>query len=86
MNPLLLHPIEEAARSCGIPKEVMLQFISYAWIVPANREQGFLDDEDLARTRFILELKTRLGVNDEGVGIILHLLDQLYALHFNEFR
>lgn len=35
---------------------------------------------DLARSRLIQELTTDLGVNDEGVPIILALIDQLYGV------
>ena len=35
---------------------------------------------DVARARLIGNLQTDLGVNDEGVDIILHLLDQLHGL------
>jgi len=35
---------------------------------------------DLARARLIRDLKNDLGVNDEGVGVILHLLDQIHGL------
>ena len=35
---------------------------------------------DLARARLIKDLKVDFGANDEGVTIILHLLDQLYGL------
>jgi chaperone modulatory protein CbpM len=30
----------------------------------------------------IRDLKADFGVNDEGIGIILHLLDQLYGLRY----
>jgi chaperone modulatory protein CbpM len=35
---------------------------------------------DVARARLIGELQTNFGVNEEGVDIILHLLDQLHGL------
>jgi len=37
-------------------------------------------DMDVARARLIRDLKIDLGVNDEGVDVILHLLDQLHGL------
>ena len=40
-----------------------------------------MDEEDLARIRLICELKDEFGVNDEGVSIILQLLDQLNRMH-----
>jgi chaperone modulatory protein CbpM len=35
---------------------------------------------DVARAHFIRDLKADFGVNDEGVDVILHLVDQLYGL------
>jgi chaperone modulatory protein CbpM len=37
-------------------------------------------DVDLARARLIRDLKTGFGVNDEGIDVILHLMDQLHGL------
>jgi chaperone modulatory protein CbpM len=35
---------------------------------------------DVARAHLIQDLKADLGVNDEGVDVILHLVDQLHGL------
>lgn len=72
--------IEEAAAQCGMQQEVLLRFISYAWIQPAEDNPPRLDEEDLARALLIRELQEDFGVNDAGVPIILHLLDQLHRL------
>lgn len=37
-------------------------------------------DADLARALLIHDLKVDLGVNDQGIAVILHLLDQLHGL------
>ena len=37
-------------------------------------------EADLARAELIRDLKRDLGVNDEGVGVILSLLDQVHSL------
>ena len=37
-------------------------------------------DMDVARAHLIRDLKGDFGVNDEGVDIILHLVDQLHGL------
>ena len=34
----------------------------------------------LGRARLIHDLKVDFGVNDEGIAIVLHLLDQLHGL------
>jgi chaperone modulatory protein CbpM len=37
-------------------------------------------DVDLARAQLIRDLRDDLGVNDEGISVILHLLDQVHGL------
>ncbi|MDW5317503.1 chaperone modulator CbpM [Rhizobium sp. PL01] len=51
------------------------------WLLP-NRSLPDLEfsEIDLARASFILDLQRDLGVNDEGVGIILDLVDQMHGL------
>ena len=51
------------------------------WIVPekVTNEPAFTE-ADVARAKLIRDLKHDLGVNDEGVGVILNLLDQVHSL------
>ena len=35
---------------------------------------------DLARADLIRDLKHNMGVNDEGLDVILHLIDQMHGL------
>lgn len=51
------------------------------WLLP-NRSMTDMEfsDIDLARAAFILDLQRDLGVNAEGVGIILDLVDQMHGL------
>lgn len=74
-------PIEDAFQQCGVNKEIIIHYIEEDWIHPAEEETLGLDEEDLARIRLIKELKEEFGVNDEGLSIILHLIDQLNRLH-----
>ena len=56
-------------------------WVEAEWLVPVvSRKRSFFSEADLARARLIQDLKMDFGVNDEGVAIILHLLDQLYGL------
>jgi chaperone modulatory protein CbpM len=45
-----------------------------------SAERIVFSDIDLARARFIQELTIGLGVNTEGVGVILNLVDQLHGI------
>jgi chaperone modulatory protein CbpM len=52
--------------------------IEREWIIPVDLNKMLLDDEDIGRILLIKDLKEDFGVNDEGVPIILHLIDQLH--------
>ena len=56
-------------------------WIEEEWLIPdrSAHELAFTD-MDLARANLIHDLRDKMGVNDEGLGVILHLLDQMHAL------
>jgi chaperone modulatory protein CbpM len=56
-------------------------WIKEEWLVPegAGAEPAFTET-DLARAQLIRDLVEDLGVNSEGVGVILHLLDQMHGM------
>jgi chaperone modulatory protein CbpM len=64
-----------------IDDETLEVWIGEEWLIPilVDSEPGF-SEADLARAQLILELKRDLGVNDEGIGVILYLLDQVHGL------
>jgi chaperone modulatory protein CbpM len=56
-------------------------WIDAEWLVPViSGKTSHFSDADLARARLIQDLKMVFGVNDEGIAIVLHLLDQLHGL------
>jgi chaperone modulatory protein CbpM len=56
-------------------------WIEAEWLLPVtSRERLVFSEADLARARLIRDLKVDFGVNDEGIAIVLHLLDQLHGL------
>lgn len=73
------YQLQEVAQLCQVSEHCIERFIAYAWIRPASEE--WLDAEDLARIRLIVELQNEFGVNDDAVPIILHLVDQLNHIH-----
>ena len=51
------------------------------WLIPnRSKTEPAFSEIDLARARLIHDLKHNMGVNDEGLGVILHLLDQMHGL------
>jgi chaperone modulatory protein CbpM len=67
--------------SSGVEAQVLEFWIEQQWLIPAqtNAELSF-SDTDVARAYLIRDLKGDFGVNDEGVDVILHLVDQLHGL------
>jgi chaperone modulatory protein CbpM len=56
-------------------------WIEAEWLLPLTSGTTFeFSDADLARARLIHDLRVDFGVNDEGIAIVLHLLDQLHGL------
>ena len=56
-------------------------WIAAGWLVPPQtKPEPMFSDVDLARAQLIRDLREDLGVNDEGVSVILHLLDQMHGL------
>ena len=64
-----------------IGHETLNAWIEEAWLMPSGSSvEPKFSEIDIARTRLIRELQLDLGVNDEGVGVILHLVDQLHGM------
>lgn len=68
------------ARS-GVDRERLDVWIDQEWLIPSRFAEnlGFADI-DIARARFIYDLQEDFGVNSEGIGIVLHLVDQLHGM------
>ena len=77
--------IEDVSIHCRISPEVIHYFIQESWIIPIDPEELIFDAEDIARIKFIHELREIFAVNDEAVPIILHLVDQLNLINL-KFR
>ena len=66
----------------GIDPERLSAWIDAGWLCPASDkpEPDSLSEADLARAQLICDLKDEFGINDEGVEVILDLLDQIHGL------
>jgi chaperone modulatory protein CbpM len=72
---------KEFIRRSHLDVPTLHAWIEVEWLLPlANGKTFQFSDTDLARARLIQDLKIDFGVNDEGIAIILHLLDQLHGL------
>lgn len=72
---------QEFLVSSGLQVQVLELWLEQRWLMPEEvaGEMRF-HDIDVARARLIQQLKKDMGANDEGVDIILHLVDQIHGL------
>lgn len=71
----------DVARMLCIEGERLQIFVDRGWLTPSLIEgRSMFRDVDMARAALIADLGDPMGVNDEGVDIVLDLLDQLYGL------
>jgi chaperone modulatory protein CbpM len=65
----------------GLGQETLVSWLEERWLIPSESsvEMSF-SDIDIARAQLICDLHDVMGVNDEGVSVILHLVDQLYGM------
>jgi chaperone modulatory protein CbpM len=71
---------QEFIRRSHLDTPTLDAWVEAEWLMPVSSGKRFqFSDADLARARLIQDLKADFGVNDEGITIILHLLDQLYG-------
>jgi chaperone modulatory protein CbpM len=72
---------QEFLTSAGLQVQMLEFWLDQRWLIPdqTSAEMTF-SDADVARAHLILDLKSDFGVNDEGVDVILHLVDQLHGL------
>jgi len=72
---------QEFLSSTDLQMQTLDFWLEQRWLIPEQTSAGAnFSDMDVARARLIRDLKTDFGVNDEGVDIILHLVDQLHGL------
>jgi chaperone modulatory protein CbpM len=73
--------IQEFIGRSHIDNQTLNAWVEAEWLAPVTSQSRFFFSEaDLARARLIQDLQVEFGVNDEGIAVILHLLDQLYGL------
>jgi chaperone modulatory protein CbpM len=70
----------EFALQARINVQTLEAWLEAGWLAPRRNDEGtHYSDVDLARAHLIEDLR-RLGINDEGVPVVLDLVDQLHGL------
>jgi chaperone modulatory protein CbpM len=60
--------------------KVLETWVESGWLLPRRDDAWSFSEIDAARVQLIRDLKQDLGVNDEGVEVILDLVDQIHGL------
>ncbi|MCA6122532.1 hypothetical protein J6500_11610 [Bradyrhizobium sp. WSM 1704] len=67
--------------SAGLELRTLEFWIEQQWLLPDRvSDEDTFSETDVARAHLIHDLKGDFGVNDEGIDVILHLVDQLHGL------
>jgi chaperone modulatory protein CbpM len=73
--------LEEFLAQSGIDGATMERWFTRTWIAfPQEAARSEISEIDAARAVFIRDLQNDMGVNDEGIDVVLHLVDQLHGL------
>jgi chaperone modulatory protein CbpM len=72
--------ISEFLLRARIDRQALETWLAEGWLMPQRDPDLTFSDVDLARAQLIRELKEDFGVNDEGVSLVLHLLDQIHGM------
>jgi chaperone modulatory protein CbpM len=65
----------------GLSNETLNGWFEPEWLLPAEISTGIcFSGADLARARFIRDLEESMGINGEGIEVILDLVDQLHGV------
>ena len=86
---IVLHPsrdllrLEDLASRAGVHPEVLRRFIDLGLIQPADAPSSgiMFDSEAVHRVGVIQRLRCDLGINLQGIAVILDLLDRLATQH-----
>jgi chaperone modulatory protein CbpM len=75
--------VQEFLIRARLDHRILEGWISAGWLLPVREPEIAFSEVDLARAILIRELRDDLGVNDEGISVILHLLDQVHGLRLS---
>ena len=72
---------EQFIATSGVQIQTLEFWIEQEWLVPDQMPSGpTFTEVEVVGARLIQDLTSNLGVNEEGVDIILHLMDQIHGL------
>lgn len=73
--------IQEFVLRVHIASDIIETWVEEGWLRPQRTDQGpAFTEMDVSRAQLIRDLGEDLGVNEEGIAIILDLVDQIHGL------
>jgi chaperone modulatory protein CbpM len=68
-------------RVAGLDRGEIDRWIDNRWILPSRHASGWLFSEvDVARVELIVEIRREFAIEEDGVSVVLGLIDQVYEL------
>lgn len=65
----------------GVERAELVRWIDWGWVRPAQGQGGYVFREiDVARIRLIAEMRRDLRIEEDALGLMLDMLDQIYGL------
>jgi len=72
--------IQTICETLDLDESTLIRWIETRLVLPSDPEALFFDEEDLSRIRLLKELTELYTSDEETLGLILHLIDQIYHL------
>jgi chaperone modulatory protein CbpM len=72
---------EVLIRYRGLERRELSRWVENRWVLPEPHGGGWVFHEvDVARVELIIEIRRDFAIDDEAMGLVLGLLDQVYGL------
>jgi chaperone modulatory protein CbpM len=72
---------ELLVRLRGLERRELTRWVENRWVLPERHAESWVFHEvDVARVELIIEIRRDFAVDDEAMGLVLSLLDQVYDL------
>jgi chaperone modulatory protein CbpM len=71
---------QEFLISSNLQEQTLEFWLEQRWLIPdETAAEAHFSECDIARAGLIRDLQQDFGVNDAGIGLVLHLIDQLHG-------
>ena len=65
----------------SLERRELLRWVENRWVLPERHGEGWVFHEvDVARVELIFDIRRDFAIDDEAMGLVLGLLDQVYGL------